>query len=243
MYEKLIHRLEMYANAIRILLKVYLTISLLPPAKLKETLDEVKKAIQITTLDYDIAIKSLPLYYDMKLVTFGIKEGRNLIVQFPISYNHHTTTIVLYQIETTPVPIFNLNKMVQSYLHLQVNKPYIALNSETYISLRNQELRMFKNIGYECYCGELFVVKHKYKYSCESDIHSNLGSEIIKENCNFAYYFNNTNIQPAVLDHGNEIILANLSNDKHIECKINNDITVRILSFSYVLLKECIMQM
>ena len=35
MYEKLIHRLEMYANAKRIPLKGYLPISLLPPTKLK----------------------------------------------------------------------------------------------------------------------------------------------------------------------------------------------------------------
>ena len=66
MYEKPIHRLDMYANAIWILLKGYLTISLLPPTKLKEILDEVKKTIQITNPDYDIVIKRLHLYYDMK---------------------------------------------------------------------------------------------------------------------------------------------------------------------------------
>ena len=65
---------------------------------------------------------------------------------------------------------------------------------------------MCKNIGYEFYCEEPFVVKHKSKYSCESDIYFNLGSEIIKENCNFAYYFNKTNIKPAVLDGRNETI-------------------------------------
>ena len=42
---------------------------------------------------------------------------------------------------------------------------------------------MCKNIDYEFYCEELFVVKHKLKYSCESAIYFNLGSEIIKENC------------------------------------------------------------
>ena len=72
----------------------------------------------------------------------------------------------------------------------------------------------------------VFVVKHKSKYSCESAIYFNLGSEIIKENSNFAYYFNKTNIKPAVLDGGNEIILANWSNNKHIECNTNNDIPV-----------------
>ena len=44
---------------------------------------------------------------------------------------------------------------------LQMNRPYIALNSETYITMRQQELRTCKRIGYEFYCEELFVIKHK----------------------------------------------------------------------------------
>ena len=86
MYEKLIHvhGLEIYVNAIRILSKGCLPISLLPSAKLKEILDEAKKAIQIINMDYDIVIKRSHLDYDMKLVTPGINKGRNLIVQFQI---------------------------------------------------------------------------------------------------------------------------------------------------------------
>ena len=68
---------------------------------------------------------------------------------------------------------------------------------------------MYKKIGYEFYCKELFVVKHKLKYSCESAIYFDLAPNIIKENCNFAYNFNKTDIKPTVLDGGNEIILAN----------------------------------
>ena len=41
-----IYSLEMYANGGRVLLKSYLAISLLLQTKLKEILDEVKKAIQ-----------------------------------------------------------------------------------------------------------------------------------------------------------------------------------------------------
>ena len=106
----------------------------------------------------------------------------------------------MFQIETVPVPIIDQNKQAHSHMKLQIDRPYIALNSETYISLRQQELTMCKRIGYEFYCKELFVVKHKSKYSCESAIYFNLGSEIIKENCNFAYYFNKTDIRHVVLD-------------------------------------------
>ena len=84
------------------------------------------------------------------------------------------------------------------------------------------------------------MVKHKSKYSCESAIYFNLGSDIIKENWNFAYYFNKTDIKPAVLDGGNEIILANCPTHKHTECNINNDVPVRIPSFPYVLLNKSV---
>ena len=60
MYEQFISQLWIYANAIRVLLKGYLPISLLPPTKLQEMLKEVKKAIQISNLDYHIVIKRLP---------------------------------------------------------------------------------------------------------------------------------------------------------------------------------------
>ena len=88
--------------------------------------------------------------------------------------------LVLYQLETVPVSILNQNDKAQSYTHLQIKKPYIILNSETYISLRQQDLRTCKRIGYEFYCEELFVVKHKTSYSCESAIYFNLDMNIIK---------------------------------------------------------------
>ena len=77
----------------------------------------------------------------MQLVTFGIDKDRNLIVQFPVSIQPYTQqSLVLYQLETMPVPILDQNDNAHSYMHLQTRKPYIALNSETYISLRQQEL-------------------------------------------------------------------------------------------------------
>ena len=74
MYEKGIHRLEMYPNAIRILSMGYLPISPLASTNLKGILDEIKKTIQIINPDYHIIIKRLHLYYDMKLVIFDINE-------------------------------------------------------------------------------------------------------------------------------------------------------------------------
>ena len=138
LYRKLITQLQVYASAMRILAKGYLPISLLTPSKLRGILNEVKTAIQKTNPDYDLVIDRLYLYYDMQLVTFGIEKDRNLIIQFPLFVQPYTQQpLMLYQ--TVTVPIIDQNTQAQSYTHLQVNKPYIALNSETYISIRQQE--------------------------------------------------------------------------------------------------------
>ena len=44
-------------------------------------------------------------------------------------------------------------------MHLQIDRPYMALNTETHITIRQQELRTCKGIGYEFYYEELFMVK------------------------------------------------------------------------------------
>ena len=147
----------------------------------------------------------------MKFVTFGIDNQRNLIVQFPVFIQLYTQKrLVMYQIETVPVPILDKNEQAHSYTELKIEKLYIMLNDETYITLCSQKLKMCKRIGYEYYCEELFVIKSKTRYSCASAIYFNLESDMIKANCEFQYYYNKTNIKPTVLDGGFQIILANL---------------------------------
>ena len=55
------------------------------------------------------------------------------------------------------------------------------------------------------------------------------------------FYYNKTDITPTVLDGGNEIILANWPNDKHILCNFNGDIPVRIPSHPYVLVNRSVL--
>ena len=116
MYERFLEELKMYSKVIRIPSKGYLPISLLPPSKLERILSEVKVAISKTNNDYDLVLTGLYLYYDMKLVTFGKDENRNLIVQFPVFVQPYTQgRMVMYQIETVPIPILDRNDRAQSY--------------------------------------------------------------------------------------------------------------------------------
>ena len=61
------------------------------------------------------------------------------------------------------------------------------------------------------------------------------------ENCKFKFYYNKTHITPTVLDRGDEIILANWPNHKHIICSINNDIPIKIPSHPYVLMNKSVL--
>ena len=178
----------------------------------------------------------------MRLVTFSVDNDMNLIIQFLVFIQPYTQKpLILYQLETVPVPILDQNIKAQSYTHLRIKKPYITLNSETYISLRQQELRSCKKIGYEFYCEELFIVKHKSSCSSENAIYFNLMTDIIKNNCYFDFYFNKTDVTPTVLDGGDEIVLANWPNDKCTICNINNDIPIKIPSYPYVLVNRSVL--
>ena len=135
-------------------------IYLLPPSRLETILQQAKAALAKTNKNYDLVLNRLYLYYDIKLVTFGIDQDENLIIQFPVFVALYThARLTLYQIETVPVSILDKNHKAQLYIQLRIDKPYIALNDETYISLRSQELNTCKKIGYEYICEELFCGK------------------------------------------------------------------------------------
>ena len=126
----------------------------------------------------------------MKLVTFGIDKDKNMIVQFPVFIQPYTQQpLILYQLETVLVPIIDENTQADSYTQLQIDRSYIAVYSETNITIQQQELRTCKRIGYEFYCEELFIVKHKSKYNCKS--------RCIKRK-QFRIYYNKKNITPTV---------------------------------------------
>ena len=100
---------------------------------------------------------------------------------------------------------------------------------------------MCKRIGYEYYCKELFVVKSKTRYSYTSTIYFNLELDVIKANCEFLYYYNKTDIKPAILDGGFQIILANWPNYRKIMCPHNNNIAINIPGHPYVLMNRSIL--
>ena len=240
-YKDLYERLEEVLNAIGKLSKGRLPTELFPPTTLLNITSQVEAAVKSKYPDYVLAIQPLSSYYDMKLVTFGTDKDNNLIVTFPVFIKtYHRAPLSLYEIETIPVPIEDLNTKANSYTQIIPSKPYIAINDEYYIQLKVEELRMCKHINFKYYCEELFLLKHKSKHSCESALFFKLAPHIIKRNCDIKYLFNAT-VPPSILDGGSQIVLANMMNPKRLICTDNNNLATPILTHPYVLVNRSIL--
>ena len=68
-----------------------------------------------------------------------------------------------------------------------------------------------------------------------------MGAYIIKETCDFQYYFSNTDVKPSVLNGGHEIILANWPITEYVICNDNYNFPIKFPSHPYVLLKRTVL--
>ena len=85
---------------------------------------------------------------DMKMVTFTIdQQTHSLIVTFPAFIkNYKQPPMLLYEVETVPVPIIDKNVKANRYSQVRIEKSYIAAGTDYYIQLKISELSMFKSI-------------------------------------------------------------------------------------------------
>ena len=241
LYDELERVLREFLSAAKILSKGYLPASLFPPTILCRITSNVLQMVQKKNPDYILTIKHVAEYYDMKMVTFGINDGEELVVAFPVFIQDHTReSMTLYELETVKVPITDTNLAANSYTEVETSKPHIAFNNDYYIQLHIPELRMRKQIWHSYYCEELFLVKHKSKHSCESAIYYNLSKEVINEYCSFKYFYNTT-AMPSVLDGGPKILLANILTPKRLICTYTSDMAHPVPSHDHVLVNRSIL--
>ena len=121
MYERFIEELKLYSQSNKSFIKRVFTHFIVTSIKIRKIL-EVRIAIAKSNKDYDLVLTRLYLYYDMKLVTFGIDNQRNLIVQFSVFVHYTQKRLIMYQIETVPVPILDENEQAYSYSELKIEK-------------------------------------------------------------------------------------------------------------------------
>ena len=87
----------------------------------------------------------------MQLVTFGIDSDMNLVIQFPVFIQPYMQKpLMLYQLETVPVSVLDLNMKAQSYPTFENQKALYSFKfRDIYFHLDQEELRSCKKIGYD----------------------------------------------------------------------------------------------
>ena len=106
LYDELERVLKIFLSAAETLSKGYLPASLFPPSVLRNITSSALKMVQKKNPDYVLTIKHVTEYYDMKMVTFGVNDGVELVVAFPVFVQDHTReSMTLYELETVKVPI------------------------------------------------------------------------------------------------------------------------------------------
>ena len=90
LYDELERILREFLSAVRILSKGYLPASLFPPTILHRITSNALQMVQKKNPNYILMIKHVTVYYDMKMVTFGVNDGEELVVAFPVFVQDHT---------------------------------------------------------------------------------------------------------------------------------------------------------
>ena len=136
-YEDLIRKLYIHINANYVLSTIFVC-QFDTPFQLNDMMTLVMKVVTKPNPESDLVIIRLSLYYDMKLVTFGIDDNADFIIQFPVYVQPYSRlTFTLYQIEVVLVTVIDQFIYFNSYTEIQILKTYITLSDEIYISLRH----------------------------------------------------------------------------------------------------------
>ena len=94
-----------YISVIHILSTGYLPINFRWPFQLNGIVTHVREVVLKTNQEYDLEIKRLHMYYDMKLITFATNDNSNLIFQLPVFVQTYSQTqLIVYQIRDAPTP-------------------------------------------------------------------------------------------------------------------------------------------
>ena len=212
--------------------------------EIKDMVNTVETMLMKKFPSYRVAMETTNQYYDMKLATVMVDpKERSLVITFPIFIRPYSLPpMSLYEIETVPVPIDDLNTELDSYTEARIEKPYIAANDQYYIQLRIPELRMCKFIDHKYFCEEIFLMKHKTKHSCESALLYELSPHQIKHNCDFDFHINTT-VTPAVLDGGDTLVLANFGSRKKLNCEHHHrlDVPMTMTTHQYQIVDRSIL--
>ena len=141
-YEHIMHKLDMFINAIDDLSNGNLSPAVIRPGILQSFISQVENDIRNYFPEYTLALNVAETYYNLPIVRFAFQNNM-LAIQIPLFVQHHTQQALnLYNLRTVPVP-YHINENIfqdddgkpSSYTWLHPKHQMLAMSYSTYIAL------------------------------------------------------------------------------------------------------------
>ena len=121
-----------------------------------------------------------------------------------------------------------------TYIEIIDTAEMIAMNNETYVDVKLDDLDQCIKIRSVYFCERLMLIKHRSQHTCESAIYHNQAPEIVKEKCVIRYY-THLDPNPMMIDSGDMLLLGNLPRPWITRCDKNIQIPEILQAGSYVI--------
>ena len=164
-----------------------------------------------------------------------------VVLQIPIYIKPITQKpLLMYKIKTISVPYHINEKMIDStesnytYTEIIDTAEMIAMNDETYVDVKIDDLNQCIKISTVYFCERLMLIKHGSQHTCESAIYHNQAPEIVKDKCKIRYY-TFLNPKPMMIDSGDMLLLRNIPRPWITRCDKNIQIPETLKAGSYVI--------
>ncbi len=147
-----------------------------------------------------------------------------LLVQIPVLIKVKTQIpLSLYSIHTVPVPLDEQTYIGKNnqYTLIQQEFEYIAMNSDNYVPMSQQQLRLCMRIGFTYYCENTHLLRNRQEHTCTSAIYYDADSEVIANNCSVKVHYNVPQ-KAQILDAGDKLLLFNLPKPWLLVCQPAN---------------------
>jgi len=241
--EMLESRVEILFNAIDSLSTGTLTHHVISATQLTTYLQHIQAEIDKDFPNYDLALKQVNKYYDMKLVSF-VAYNYSLYVHIPIYVKQKVQPLMdLYRLESIPIPFDTADiepdengEWIGDYTQVKFAGEYLAMSAEIFILLSEKELTDCNSFGGVYYCENTLLLTHSTEHNCASAIYHNK-TDIISEKCEVEYLAN-YHPYPKILQDGRLIMLVAMPSPWIVQCSTMIDVPVKLEASALAVIKR-----
>ena len=236
-------RVEILFNAIDNLSTGTLSHHVISATQLTCYLQHIEDEIEKDYPKYELALKEINKYYDMKLISF-VAYNFTLYVHIPVYLKLRVQPILdIYRVESVPIPFDPADiepdengEWVGDYTQLIFEKKYLAMSTELFISLDQNELDNCNRFGGMFYCENPLLLTHINDHNCASAIFHDR-SDLIKTVCAINYLVQ-YRPKPTMMQDGDLIMFVGMPKPWVIHCSTTIDVPVHLDASPLTILKR-----